>query len=183
MAQRWRSFIVEVIADKTDFMTALHQITPDMAVAYKAVRLRALKDSPSAFGSTYLRESEFTDEQWDARAVNLDGERRVGYLAFDDGQYCGIAVCFVLEEDSLKADVVSMWVAPEYRKAGVGRLLVDAIVGWAGGRGVKGLQLMVTSCNDAAIEFYKRLGFSMTGYTEPYPNDPALVEYQMIKGL
>jgi ribosomal protein S18 acetylase RimI-like enzyme len=164
-------------------MIILHQITPDMAVPYRAVRLRALKDSPSAFGSTYLRESEFSDEQWDARAANLDGERRVGYLALDGDQYCGIALCFLLEEDSLKADLISMWVAPEYRKAGVGRLLVDAIVGWAGDRGVQGVQLMVTSCNDAAIEFYKRLGFSMTGRTEPYPNDPALVEYEMLRRL
>jgi ribosomal protein S18 acetylase RimI-like enzyme len=164
-------------------MIILHQITPDMAVPYRAVRLRALKDSPSAFGSTYLRESEFSDEQWDARAANLDGERRVGYLALDGDQYCGIALCFLLDEDSLKADLISMWVAPEYRKAGVGRLLVDAIVGWAGDRGVQSVQLMVTSCNDAAIEFYKRLGFSMTGRTEPYPNDPALVEYEMLRRL
>jgi ribosomal protein S18 acetylase RimI-like enzyme len=170
-------------AKRVASMILLHQITPDMALPYKAVRLRALKDSPSSFGSTFLKESAFTAEQWDARAANLDGERRVGYLAFDGDQYCGIALCFLLEEDSLKADLISMWVAPEYRKAGVGRLLVDAIVGWAGDRGVQSLQLMVTSCNDAAIEFYKRLGFSMTGRTEPYPNDPTLVEYEMSKGL
>jgi len=38
---------------------------------------------------------------------------------------------------------------------------------------------MVTSSNHAAMEFYGRLGFSMTGRTEPYPNDPALMEYEM----
>jgi len=164
-------------------LTILHQITPDMALLYKKVRLRALQDSPSAFGSTYLRESQFTDEEWDARARNVDGKRAVGYLAVDGEEYCGIAACFLDETELQKADLVSMWVAPEYRKAGVGRLLVDAIVRWAADRGVESLRLMVTSRNDAAIEFYKRLGFSMTGRTEPYPNDPALFEYEMVKPI
>jgi ribosomal protein S18 acetylase RimI-like enzyme len=42
---------------------------------------------------------------------------------------------------------------------------------------------MVTSCNQDAVEFYMRIGFSMTGRTEPYPNDPALVEYEMSRQL
>jgi ribosomal protein S18 acetylase RimI-like enzyme len=164
-------------------MPILHQITPQMALRYKAVRLRALEDSPSAFGSTYLRESQFTDEEWDARAANLNGERCIGYLALDGDESCGIALCVLEEEDSLKADLISMWVAPEYRRAGVGRLLVDAIAAWASGRGAKKLDLMVTSRNDAAMEFYRRNGFSMTGRTEPYPNDPALIEYEMSRTI
>jgi ribosomal protein S18 acetylase RimI-like enzyme len=159
----------------------LQQITPQVVAAYKSVRLQALEDSPRAFGSTYQRESQFTDEEWHQRARNVDGERAVGYLAREGQQYCGLAVSFLDEADTAKANVYSMWVAPEYRKAGVGRLLIDGIVAWAADRGVRDLQLMVTSSNDAAIEFYKRLGFSMTGRTEPYPNDPALFEYEMVK--
>lgn len=164
-------------------MTILHKITPQMAMQYKAVRLRALADSPSAFGSTYLRESVFTDEEWRTRAENLSGERGAGYLAFGDVGYCGIAGCFLKGEEPLKADLVSMWVAPEARRSGVGRLLVDAIVLWAADHGVQDLCLMVTSGNHAAIEFYVRYGFSMTGRTEPYPNDPALIEYEMSKRI
>jgi ribosomal protein S18 acetylase RimI-like enzyme len=164
-------------------MAILRQITPQMALRYKAVRLRALEDSPSAFGSTYLRESQFTDEEWSTRARNLNGERAVGYLAFDRDEYCGIAVCFLDEQDLLKADLISMWVAPEYRRSGVGRLLVDAIATWVSDRGAQNLQLMVTSSNHAAMAFYKRNGFAMTGRTEPYPNDPALIEYEMSRAV
>ena len=160
-------------------MTVLHRITPAMASHYKAVRLRALLDTPNAFGSTYLRESQFTEDEWSKRAANLDGERAVGYLAFDDDQYCGIVGCFLHEDDPQKANLVSMWVAPEYRRRSVGRLLIDAVRSWVGDRGVKTLLLMVTSCNQDAMEFYRRIGFSMTGHTEPYPNDPALIEYEM----
>jgi ribosomal protein S18 acetylase RimI-like enzyme len=42
---------------------------------------------------------------------------------------------------------------------------------------------MVTSANHAAIAFYQRLGFAMTGRTETYPNDPALFEHEMAKML
>ena len=160
-------------------MTVLHRITPERASHYKAVRLRALLDTPNAFGSTYARESQFTEEEWGKRAANLDGERAVGYLAFDGDQYCGIVGCFLHEGDPLTADLVSMWVAPGYRRLGVGRLLIDAVQSWAADRGVKTLLLMVTSCNQEGMEFYRRLGFSMTGRTEPYPNDSALIEYEM----
>jgi ribosomal protein S18 acetylase RimI-like enzyme len=164
-------------------MTVLHRITPEMATHYKAVRLRALLDTPNAFGSTFLRESQFTDEEWGKRAANLDGERAVGYLAFDGDRYCGIVGCFLHEDDPLKANLVSMWVAPESRRRGVGRLLIDAVQSWAADRGRTTLLLMVTSCNQDAMEFYRSIGFSMTGHTGPYPNDPALIEHEMSRQL
>jgi ribosomal protein S18 acetylase RimI-like enzyme len=40
---------------------------------------------------------------------------------------------------------------------------------------------MVTSINEPAIRFYERLGFARTGRTEPYPNDQAVIEYEMAR--
>ncbi|MGY8827382.1 MAG: GNAT family N-acetyltransferase [Candidatus Latescibacterota bacterium] len=45
------------------------------------------------------------------------------------------------------------------------------------------MYLMVTSNNEAAISFYESLRFEKNGHTEPYPNDPALIEYEMILTL
>lgn len=42
---------------------------------------------------------------------------------------------------------------------------------------------MVTNNNLAAISFYERLGFTKNGRTEPYPNHPNLIEYEMSKLL
>jgi ribosomal protein S18 acetylase RimI-like enzyme len=39
------------------------------------------------------------------------------------------------------------------------------------------------SNNEPAILFYQRLGFARTGRTEPYPNDPALIEYEMSRAI
>jgi ribosomal protein S18 acetylase RimI-like enzyme len=163
-------------------MVTLHQITPPLAFSYKTVRLRALQDTPAAFGSTYARESQLSDAQWQQRAGNLCTSRSIGYLAHQN-EYCGIAVCFLKEQDPQYAELRSMWVAPEQRRTSTGRLLVDTVEAWARRSGAHTLQLMVTSSNLAAISFYQRLGFTPTGRTEPYPNDPALIEYEMSKSL
>ena len=164
-------------------MVTLHPITPPLAADYKAVRLTALADTPSAFGSTYARESQFTDADWQQRTANLCTPRSIGYLARHQDEYCGIAVSFLKEAAPQHAELRSMWVAPNHRRTGAGRLLVEAIESWARNRAARTLQLMVTSSNLSAIAFYQRLGFTPTGRTEPYPNDPALTEYEMSKPL
>ena len=164
-------------------MVSLHQITPALASDYKAVRLRALLDTPSAFGSTHARESQFSDADWQQRAANLYTPRSIGYLAHHLDEYCGIAAAFLEQQTPRYAELVGMWVAPEHRRTGTGRLLVDAIESWARASGAHILHLMVTSSNLTAIAFYQRLGFSATGRTAPYPNDPALLEYEMSKPI
>ena len=164
-------------------MMTLHQITPPLAPTYKAVRLRALQDTPSAFGSTYARESQFTDAEWQQRAANLCTPRSIGYLAKNEDDYCGIAVSFLNEQNPQHAELISMWVAPEQRHTGTGRLLVDTIESWARNAGAHTLQLMVTSKNLAAIAFYERLGFTPTGRTEPYPPNPTLIQFEMSKSI
>lgn len=76
-----------------------------------------------------------------------------------------------------------MWFAPTHRRLGIGRTLVEAIVAWARTQNVRTLLLLATSNNDGAIKFYQRLGFSLTGKTEPYRNDPALLDYEMRRSI
>ncbi len=164
-------------------MPTLHQITPSLASSYKEVRLSALLDAPSAFGSTFARESQFSDADWQQRAANLYTPRSIGYLAHYLDEYCGLAAAFLKVENPQHAELVGMWVAPGHRRTGTGRLLVEAIESWARATGVHTFQLMVTSTNLAAIAFYQRLGFAATGHTGPYPNDPAVIEYEMAKPI
>jgi ribosomal protein S18 acetylase RimI-like enzyme len=160
-------------------MITLEPITPQNVSIFKATRLRALQDTPSAFGATYARESLLTEADWVERAARWNGERSILYLAMDSGAAAGIAGSYLDQEEATRAHLISMWTAPISRQQGIGRLLVDEIIGWARRRSALTLHLMVTSCNDSAIAFYQRLGFVFTGRTEPYPNDPALIEYEM----
>jgi ribosomal protein S18 acetylase RimI-like enzyme len=162
---------------------AIEVITPNRASAYKAARLAALRDAPTAFGSTYARESQLSDADWLDRAAHCAGTSSVGYLAMDGQTACGIVIAAPDANDSAMAWVESMWVAPSHRRLGVGRLLIDAIGVWAGQRGIRTLKLMVTGNNESAIRFYRRVGFCATGNTLPYPNDPRLIENEMMRPL
>ena len=164
-------------------MISLELITPQNAMIFKDVRRRALLDAPSAFSSTYAKESQLTDADWVKRAVQWSSEKSVGYLALDAGIPCGIASGLLDQADAARAHLLSMWVAPTHRRLGIGRTLVDAVLAWARAQNSRTLLLLVTNNNDDAIKFYQRLGFSLTAYTEPYVNDPALSNYEMIRSI
>ena len=181
----WIDAMVPTILNAIGRRTGLkiQPITPALTAAFKTVRLRALLDSPIAFGSTYAREAQLSDADWQQRAVKWNAERSAGFLAFDGDEACGIAATFLDDADSARAHLVSMWVAPTHRRGGIGGTLVVAVIGWAMAKQVKTLHLMVTSINDSATRFYERLGFVKTGRTEPYPNDPSLLEYEMVRQI
>jgi len=161
----------------------LAPISARQAMLFKDVRLRALRDIPTAFSSTYAKESQLSDGDWLARAEQWNNDKSAGYLAMDAAIPCGIAGGFIDNDDSARAYLVSMWVASPYRRAGVGRALVDAIVSWAAARRASTLFLNVTSNNAGAIDFYRHLGFHMTGHTGHYANDPALFDLEMARSI
>lgn len=161
-------------------MIEIKRITPETALVFKQVRLRALEDAPTAFSSTYAKESQLPDEEWEQRAARWGGEGDAIFLAFDGESACGIVGSYVEPERVERAQVISMWVAPRHRRAGVGKALIDAVVEWNRPRGVRELALMVTSVNSSAIVFYERLGFARTGVTGEYPNDATIIEYEMV---
>ena len=100
------------------------------------------------------------------------------------GEACGLVACYAEEVEGVpRGHVISMWVDPAFRRTGVGIMLIDALSSWARSRGLRELKLMVTSVNRGAIDFYQRIGFHTSGKTGPYPNDPAVIEYEMLLPL
>src|SRR5580704_11957153 len=128
-------------------MISIVPITAQNFLVFKAVRLRALQDSPFAFVSTYAREAEFTDDEWRRRAENWNGVMGAGFLAMDENEACGIVGSFLEAMDRTQARLVSMWTAPTHRMLGVGAVLVRAAENWARGAGANTMRLMVISNN------------------------------------
>jgi ribosomal protein S18 acetylase RimI-like enzyme len=164
-------------------LITIEPITSLNTFLFKAVRLRALQNDPHAFGSTYAKEVQLSDSDWIERVERWNGESGAGFLAMDEDTACGIAGSFLDPDDAARAYLISMWTAPAHRQRGVGRLLVNGVLNWTRGRNARVLLLMVTSNNEPAIRFYQRLGFTRTGRTEPYPNDPAVIEYEMSRPI
>jgi putative acetyltransferase len=58
---------------------------------------------------------------------------------------------------------LGLMVADDARRQGVGWALLDAAVEWAGGAGVRKLELHVFPWNEPAIRLYERFGFEREG--------------------
>lgn len=140
----------------------IERVGPDRWRDAKAVRLRALADSPGAFLATLEQEQALTDDEWRARLSRPDA------ATFLAGPGLGGTATGVRSSGVPGAvELVGMWTAPEARGTGVGRSLVDAVVRWAAEQGARLVVLDVASGNDGAAAFYERCGFVRT-------EDPAL---------
>ncbi len=95
----------------------------------------------------------------------LDNPNGCVLVAQGDGQVIGMCSGQLLISTAeggpalLVEDVV---VREPWRGRGVGRLLMEAISGWAQGKNVNRLQLLADRNNTAALEFYRCLGWQGT---------------------
>src|SRR5687767_7940329 len=127
---------------------------------YKSLRLRALQESPDSFGSTYLQEFEFSDDEWISRLSKKTSMKKAFPLVAEaSGNPSGLAWGQVHDHDTKTAYVYQMWVAPEARGLGIGRALLNHIISWAEDAGRDNVKLAVTTTNSAAFALYRSSGF------------------------
>ena len=126
-----------------------------------------MQDAPDAFGSTYAEESVRTDAEWMAWAAALAEGSSFGAVAVDDGGWIAMAVGAPHRDHPGEAGLFAMWVAPDARRAGIGRDLVEHVVAWARSRDFPVLRLLVTETNDGAMDLYERCGFTDEGVRLP----------------
>jgi GNAT superfamily N-acetyltransferase len=138
-------------------------------VVFREIRLRSLLDSPDAFGSTYGEESSQTERAWrDWAAGRWRGGMAQAFAGLDAaGDVVGTATGAEFDAEPGVGRLYAMWVAPDARGAGIGRVLVDAVTGWTRARGCTRLVLSVTETNEGARRFYEHCGFADTGERRP----------------
>lgn len=141
---------------------------PDEWRTYRDVRLRALLDSPDAFGSTHAAEADRTDALWAARmaAATSSGRDRVLFARYRE-DVCGLAWCKLSTDEPTVANVFQMWVDPASRGMGAGRALLEEAIAWAESLGAHRVGLGVTAAETPAMRLYVACGFRPTGRVEP----------------
>lgn len=136
------------------------------AKVYREVRLRALKNDPDSFGSTYEQEAVRPLEKFAERIERTKNGFTLG--CFDDSHSL-IGIVNFVREDGLKTahkgNVYGMYVEPECRGQGIGRSLMSAVIETATREcdGLEQVHLTVVSNNAPAIRLYTSLGFGGYG--------------------
>jgi ribosomal protein S18 acetylase RimI-like enzyme len=138
----------------------IRRLAPADATLYRSLRLRALREHPDAFTSSYEEDSS---QPLEASAARLGAHAFWG--AYEGAELRGFVG---LERERRaknrhKATVVGMYVAPEAAAHGVGRGLMDALIAHARREGLKHLVLTVTDGNGTARHLYESAGFRSFG--------------------
>lgn len=147
----------------------MRHLGPDDRAVLRSVRLRALADAPSAFGSTVAREEAFTDADWDARLATPGAATFVAVDA--GGTPVGMITGVPADAAAGGVDLVGLWVDPSARRSGVGDALVACVLAWAAESDLVVVHLCVTEGNEAAERLYRRRGFRRSGRVEVRDRD------------
>ena len=127
----------------------IHSLAADLA--------SAVGDSPPRFEDVRARLSELLEEPR-ARVLVAEGE---------DGGVVGVASLWIkpdLAHGDTVGEVPTLVVAEGSRREGVGKLLMEEVRGLASENGANLIELVATTQNVAAREFYRALGFVETDH-------------------
>lgn len=162
----------------------IRRVRADEWQEYRRIRLALLRDTPLAFAERYDDALARPDDFWSDRVRHsAEGRRSVMYVADAAGALVGTASCVVESEpgEPVLAHVVGVYVAPPWRRRRIAADLMAAVLRWADDdAGAARIRLFVVGANDAACSLYRRLGFTATGCTMPYPPDPTHVEHELV---
>ncbi|QTE28142.1 GNAT family N-acetyltransferase [Pengzhenrongella sicca] len=143
----------------------------------RAVRLAALADSPSAFGSSLQRERQYDEARWREWATSA-----AVFVASSRGEPAGLAAG--VPGDTADARMlVAVWVHPAWRGGGAASRLVRGVEAWARDDGAARMQLWLTDDNTRARRLYAAHGYVDTDRVAPLPRDPDRSQHEMVLRL
>ncbi|MEU4453627.1 GNAT family N-acetyltransferase [Nocardioides sp. NPDC023903] len=150
---------------------AVRVVVEDEWPALKKVRLAALQDTPRAFWASYDEVVTWPDERWRLWAAS-----GAAYIAWLGEKPSGLAAGIIHDGEH---HLINMWLAPEARGHGLAEGLILAVAGWARRDGASVLTLWVVDGNESGRRLYERLGFELTGETQPFPEGDPRTESKM----
>jgi GNAT superfamily N-acetyltransferase len=148
----------------------------------RALRLRALRDSPEAFGAAAEQEAELPESHWAELAQQSErGEHLAIFVAVDGEDWLGICAGRWFDQEQGIAQLWGMWVDPAARRLGLGERLVSEVRSWAASQGARFVRLGVATRPGDPTPFYERLGFVPTGETRMMRTDPTRPAHFLVR--
>jgi len=141
----------------------VRKLTEDDLEAVWTLRLRALRDNPEAFGSTY-EETVARGKAWMLQRFG-QGDETLFLGAFEETLIGMVGLHREANiKDRHKGLVFGMYVLPDRRHHGVGKALMQALIAQAKQlAGLEQLHLAVVTTNAPARHLYRSLGFEVYG--------------------
>ncbi|MUG94574.1 GNAT family N-acetyltransferase [Scytonema sp. UIC 10036] len=142
----------------------IKKLTKDDAEDYRNIRLEALYNAPDSFGTMYQEEVLMTIDQFRER-IPVDNNNFI-LGCYEDKEIIGIIALHQGERIKVrhKAYIRSMYVQPEYRKKGIGKLLLNELIERA--KAIDEIEILlldVVTNNLSAKQLYLSLGFQIYG--------------------
>ncbi len=129
-----------------------HQISANDWDKFKAARIRAVADSPSAFGDTLEQVESYPDNYW------VEGIKNSQVFVINiDGDY--VATVVLKQDDDGVWSIKSLWTEPEYRGNGLATQLLHTVIDTAKATGITEIELGINCSQSAAITLYESFGF------------------------
>ena len=135
-------------------------LAPEEWHVLRSTRLRALRESPTAFMSRYETEARWSEAQWRELPTAA-----TWVVAVEGNTVIGIAG--LMPDHRGKRYVESIWVSPAHRRRHVFRSIIAALADRCRCLRLPELLLWVIEDNAAAIVAYTRVGFVPTGERQP----------------
>jgi ribosomal protein S18 acetylase RimI-like enzyme len=143
------------------------RFAPQQWLVYRALRLASLADSPDAFGAQLAEQQRWPETLWKMRLeAGIFSEDACPLLAQCDGGPAGLIwgkVEGTAQGQGPDVHVYQVWVAPAYRRNGVGKALLDAVIAWARSKHARAIHLSVALNAATATRLYLRAGFIAIG--------------------
>jgi len=157
-------------------MVDFQQLADTEWLRLKIIRLKALRESPDFFLSTYEKERAYDDKKWQSEFGR--GEWTVGSIDGRDVCLLGVTEAGIPPNNHC---LEYMWVAPGYRRQGIGFELVIGAMERLFRSGTSLVHLWVLDGNNGAVSVYKSLRFEFNGVEQRLDNygKPGRTEQQM----
>lgn len=128
---------------------------------YRDIRLEALKEDPSAFGSRYEENRDKDSLYWMERLASSSGSngKSFFYAVLDDNNFISIGGAY--QDENNEWNIIAIYTKKEFRGLGAGALLFNKILEELKNRKIKKVFLRVNTKQEPAVALYKKFGFKI----------------------
>lgn len=151
----------------------LRQSRVEDTPAFRALRLEALRDNPTAFSADYEVNVARPASYFEGRLKEL-AESNTIYFAWHAESLLGMCGLHCGESPKTRHSAIiwGVYIRPDWRGLGIAGALIQQCLAWGRTHGIKVVKLGVSTNNEAALRCYEHCGFKV------YGREPQALYYQ-----